>query len=126
MGSPARNGAGFFHERRSKALPKRSSDQTSPFMTLPTHPVSRSRDSGVENHVSTKKDGASKRLLRTICSAGLKALHARCDFFEGARRIIGKAQGYRGLPIGDVTVNRSVHGKDVPVMAGVGPEPYLV
>lgn len=35
---------------------------------------------------------------------------------EGATRIVGKSQGYRGLPIRDELLNCSVNGPDTPAM----------
>lgn len=35
---------------------------------------------------------------------------------EGATRVIGKSQGYLGLPIRDVTVNCAVNGEGTPAM----------
>lgn len=35
---------------------------------------------------------------------------------EGTTRVIGKSQGYLGLPIRDVAINCSVNGEDTPAM----------
>lgn len=35
---------------------------------------------------------------------------------EGATRVIGKSQGYLGLPLKDVTINCTVGGEDTPAM----------
>ena len=35
---------------------------------------------------------------------------------EGATRVIGKSQGYLGLPIRDVAINCSVNGEGTPAM----------
>lgn len=35
---------------------------------------------------------------------------------EGATRVIGKSQGYYGLPLRDETINERVSGPDTPVM----------
>ncbi|QIO64829.1 hypothetical protein [Rhizobium leguminosarum] len=35
---------------------------------------------------------------------------------EGHTRIIGKSQGYRGLPLRDVATNDTVNGPDTPAM----------
>lgn len=35
---------------------------------------------------------------------------------EGATRVLGKSQGYYGLPIRDVLLNDSVNGPDTPAM----------
>ncbi len=35
---------------------------------------------------------------------------------EGATRVIGKSQGYLGLPIRDVAINCSVNGEETPAM----------
>jgi hypothetical protein len=35
---------------------------------------------------------------------------------EGATRVIGKSQGYMGLPLRDAVVNCSVNGPDTPTM----------
>jgi hypothetical protein len=35
---------------------------------------------------------------------------------EGATRVIGKSQGYRGLPLRDVTLNSTVNGEGTPAM----------
>ena len=35
---------------------------------------------------------------------------------EGATRVLGKSQGYIGLPIKDTVINCANHGPDTPVM----------
>ena len=35
---------------------------------------------------------------------------------QGATRVIGKAQGYNGLPIRDELINETVNGEDTPCM----------
>jgi len=35
---------------------------------------------------------------------------------EGCTRVLGKSQGYLGLPLRDITINDSVNGPDTPAM----------
>ncbi len=40
----------------------------------------------------------------------------QCGAIEGATRVVGKAQGYNGLPLRDELINCSVNGPSTPSM----------